>query len=403
MAPKLFCFLIVSVLVAYYVYWPLPENVEEGWKVMIADSILRSLGHVGGLSELLGLSHYMDVMMLLTDFKHTEPTSDENITVTDTTFNKVPVRLYVPKKESNKLRRAVIYIHGGGWCIGSSAMKAYDDLSRWTVERLNAIVISADYRLAPKYHFPIQFEDSYAVVKYFLKKEVLSEYGVDPNRICIAGDSAGGNLAAAITQQLQDDAEVDVKPKMQALIYPALQALNLDTPSYRDNAHMPILTKSLMAKFWSEYFTTDKDLFNAMHSNSLQPSEASHLFSFINWPALLPKEMQKAHTYNHSPQSRMLEFAKKYPGILDPRAAPLLVEDAKLARLPQTYIMTCMYDVLRDDGIIYAQRLRKAGVEVTHDHYDTFHGVLLFLSFPTDLSIAKTMADRYLNWLNEKL
>ncbi|XP_030072528.1 arylacetamide deacetylase-like isoform X1 [Microcaecilia unicolor] len=403
MAPILLCFLILSVLVAYYIYRPLPENVEEGWKVMIADFFLRSLGHLGSLSELLGLSHYMEIMNLYTDLKFTPPTSDENIKVTDTTFNKVPVRLYVPKKKSNKLRRAVIFIHGGGWCIGSPAMKGYDRLSRWTVERLNAIVVSVDYRLAPKHHFPVPFEDSYAVVKFFLQKEVLIEYGVDPNRICIAGDSAGGNLAAAVTQQLQDDAEVDIRPKIQALIYPALQPLDLDTPSYRDNGHMPILSKSLMVRFWSEYFTSDKSLFNAMSSNSLKLTESSQLFPFLYWPALLPEKMKKTHTYSHSLQSRMSEFAKKYPGILDPRAAPLLVDDAKLSRLPQTYILTCMYDVLRDDGVIYAQRLRKAGVEVTHDQYDTFHGVMMFVAFPTDLSIGHTMTDRYLKWLNEKL
>ncbi|XP_029472042.1 arylacetamide deacetylase [Rhinatrema bivittatum] len=402
MATKLLCFLLASVLIAYYVYRPLPENIEEGWKVMILDTVLRSVGHMAGVAELLGLNQYMEVMMLLTAFEHTAPISDENVTVTDTAFNNVPVRLYVPTKPSKKLRRAVIYIHGGGWCLGSPAMKAYDHLTRWTADRLNAIVVSTDYRLAPKYNFPAQFEDAYAVAKYFLQKEVLTEYGVDPNRICVAGDSAGGNLAAAVTQQLQDDIEVEVRPKIQALIYPALQPLDLDTPSYRDNSHMPILSKSLMVRFWSEYFTVDKALFNAMSSNTHKLIESNHLLRFINWTDLLPEKMKKIHTYSNI-QSGTSEFTKKYPGILDPRAAPLLVDDAKLSRLPQTYILTCMYDVLRDDGVMYAQRLKKAGVQVTHDHYDTFHGVLLFVSSPANLSIAHKMRNEYINWLNEKL
>lgn len=74
----------------------------------------------GSLAELLGIRHYMDVMMLLTKLEHTEPISDENITVADTSFNNVPVRLYVPKRQSEGLMRAVIYIHGGGWCLGSA-------------------------------------------------------------------------------------------------------------------------------------------------------------------------------------------------------------------------------------------------------------------------------------------
>ncbi|XP_009674655.1 arylacetamide deacetylase isoform X4 [Struthio camelus] len=347
--------------------------------------------------------HYMEVLMLITVTEHVPPTSDENVTVTDTEFSNVPVRLYLPRKQLSGLKRAILYFHGGGWCVGEAGMKPYDLLSRWTSNQLNAVVVSVNYRLAPKYHFPVQFEDVYAVTKFFLQSSVLSQYGVDPNRICVAGDSAGGNLAAAVAQQLLDDPEVKTKLKVQALLYPALQTLDLNLPSYQENENKLILPKSLMVRFWSEYFTTDSSLREAMASNRHVPAEASHLFQFVNWSNLLPEELKKDHVYT-SPVYGSSNLGKKYPGFLDPRAAPLLAEDAKLHSLPLTYVLTCEHDVLRDDGIMYVSRLREAGVKVTHNHAeDAFHGALAFISSPANLAVGHRLLNHYINWLNDNL
>ncbi|XP_018426679.1 PREDICTED: arylacetamide deacetylase [Nanorana parkeri] len=403
MASKSVFFVLVTVLLAYYIYKPLPDNVEEKFKVMLLDATFRTLGHAGYLAELLGVTHYMDVMMLLTKVEHTEPISDENVTVTDTSFSNVPVRLYVPKRQSEGPRRAVIYIHGGGWCLGSAAMKPYDLLSRKTAHQLSAVVVSINYRLAPKFHFPTQFDDVYAVVRFFLQKSILDKYSVDPNRIAVSGDSAGGNLAAAITQTLFHDPEVKVKLRIQALIYPVLQTLDLYTPSYRENGNMPLLSRTLMVRFWSEYFTTDQKLFKAMLSNRYIPSQEAHLFKFVNWSTLLPNSLKNNHVY-HKPEYGDSSFVKKYPGILDIKSSPLLQEDENLKGLPLTYVLTCMYDVLRDDGFMYASRLRQAGVQVVHHHYDsTFHGILLLNTLPFDFAIAHHISDKYLMWLDSNL
>ncbi|XP_053566019.1 arylacetamide deacetylase [Bombina bombina] len=403
MALKLLCFLFATGLVAYYFYLPIPDNIEEKWKVVLLDATFRSLGHMANLAELLGIKHYMDVMMLLTLAEHTEVTSDEHVSVTDTIFNNVPVRLFISKKKTEKLMRANIYIHGGGWCLGSSAMKPYDLLARMTAQKLNGVVVSIDYRLAPKVHFPTQFEDVYDVVKYFLDKEILAKYSVDPKRVSISGDSAGGNLAAAVTQQLLQDSEVNVKIKIQGLIYPVLQNIDLNTPSYQDNGNMPLLSRELMVRFWSEYFTNDKALNTAMMSNShISPDEAD-VFKFVNWSTLLPENLKKNHVYSVPAQGHS-NFVKKYPGLLDVRASPLLVEDEKLKGLPITYIITCMYDVLRDDGVMYAARLKKAGVQVEHAHYDnTFHGIMLLNTWPFDFSLAHHITNKYLAWLDDNL
>ncbi|NWS72563.1 AAAD deacetylase, partial [Crotophaga sulcirostris] len=403
MGAKLLCLFLASALLAYYIYTPLPEDFEEPWKVMLISASMRALGHLAGAAEQLGLIHYMDATRLLMFIDYIAPTSDENVTVMDTEFSSVAVRLYLPRKASDGLRRAVVYFHGGGWCLGDVAMKSYDLLGRETSHRLNAVVVSVNYRLAPKYHFPIQFEDVYSVTKFFLQSSVLSQYGVDPNRVCVSGDSAGGNLAAAVAQQLLEDSEVKTKPKAQALIYPALQTLDLNLPSYQDNENKPILPRWLMVRFWSEYFTSDPSLRKAMASNTHVPVEVSHLLQFVNWSNLLPEEMKKGHVYTH-PTYGSSELVQKYPGFLDPRAAPLLVSDAQLRGLPLTYILTCEHDVLLDDGVMYAERLRAAGVPVTHDHAkDAFHGAISFVSPLTELAVGRRLLNRYIKWLNENL
>ncbi|XP_028929988.1 arylacetamide deacetylase [Ornithorhynchus anatinus] len=397
------CFLISFALLAYYLYTPLPDNTEETWKLIVIHNGFKTMQYLATLTEILGLAHYMDVINAVTNQGNVGPISDENITVTDTTFNGIPVRLYMPKRKSDTLKRGVFFIHGGGWCIGDKAMKNYDLISRRTANQLDAVVVSTNYRLAPKYHFPVQFEDVYTAVRWFLRGQILEKYGVDPSRICISGDSAGGNLAAAVNQQLLDDPDVKIKIKIQSLFYPVLQSLDMDLPSYRENEHMPILKKSFMVRLWSEYFTTDRALEEAMRSNRHVPVDSSHLFKFVNWSALLPEKFKKGHIYN-SPIPGTPDLAKKYPGYLDVRASPLLAADAKLRRLPLTYIMTCQHDVLRDDGLMYVSRLRQAGVQVVHEHIENgFHGILSFISFPTDLNVGHRVGNEYNSWLKENL
>ncbi|XP_067851067.1 arylacetamide deacetylase isoform X2 [Heptranchias perlo] len=355
------------------------------------------------LTELIGLKHYMEVMMVLTAAETVAPASDENVTVMDTTFNKVPVRVYVPSSRNLGLRRAVVYVHGGGWCIGSAKMQPYDVLSRKSAAELNAVIVSVEYRLAPEHHFPDQFNDVYTVVKYFLQHDVLAQYLVDPGRVAVSGDSAGGNLAAAVAQQIQEDPEVQGEIKIQALIYPALQTIDFNTPSYQQNANMPILPKSLMLRFWSEYFSRDKSLLRNMMSDSHMTLESRRLSDLVNWSVLLPQKFRKSYRYV-LPGRENSDFSAKVPGIFDPRAAPLLAGDEKLKALPWAYIVTCEYDVLRDDGAMYVMRLEKAGVRVTHEHYeDGFHGAMMFITWPTDFAIGQKMMSRYIDWLQKNL
>ncbi|XP_051966443.1 arylacetamide deacetylase [Xyrauchen texanus] len=404
-----FLLMLLGALTAYYVYSPIPNNIEERWKLMLTDSFFRSLSHLADLSEQVGLLDYMRVMMFITFAERVVPISDERVRVADDHFDGVEVVVYQPTQqgESEELRRAIIYLHGGGWCLGSSRMGPYDLLARHMVTELSAVIVSVEYRLAPAYHFPVQFEDVYRVVKYFLHADVLKRYHINPERIAVSGDSAGGNLAAAVAQQLQQDPDQHIQLKAQALIYPVLQALDLNTPSYQQNQHMPILPRTLMVRFWSEYFTSDKSFFRSMMTNTHNNPDSAALLKFVNWSSYLPDAYRQAYNY-----SAPLVFTGKSPVhsigphhlLSDPRASPLLVPDTTLRLLPKAYVLTCEYDVLRDDGMMYVTRLRNAGVDVTHEHYPSgFHGALMFTVWPTDFEIGHRMLDNYVTWLKLNL
>ncbi|MGH0149327.1 UNVERIFIED_CONTAM: hypothetical protein FKN15_023882 [Acipenser sinensis] len=495
--------------------------------VRVTDTVFD--GVQGNLAHSLGLSHHIRVLnFAVTFFGMLSPMSSEGVRVTDTVFDGVQVRVFEATRGSdNELKRSVVYIHGGGWSLGSArmqsydylcrkmaedlnavvvsvdviqlinyyftdllkgrfvkyvtllqallhlnavgshtaiesvhvleqhilcktsvhipmfnnvssstGMQSYDYLCRKMAEDLNAVVVSVDYRLAPEVHFPEQYNDAYLSTKHFLlpevlakysvdpnrvavsgdsaggnlaaavSQQVLAKYSVDPNRVAVSGDSAGGNLAAAVSQQLALDSSVTNKPKLQSLIYPVLQALDFNTPSYQQNRDVPILYRPLMVKFWLEYLNGDPSFIHSLLINnhtSLDLSQVATSREKVNWTSLLPSALKK----NYMPVVQATGTPKviqEVPALLDVRAAPLIADEDVLKLLPQTYVLTCEHDVLRDDGIMYARRLEQAGIRVTHDHYeDGFHGCMIFGIWPTYFSIGIRTMHNYIKWLDQNL
>ncbi|XP_063477779.1 neutral cholesterol ester hydrolase 1 isoform X1 [Symphalangus syndactylus] len=412
------CVLLTALvaLAAYYVYIPLPGSVSDPWKLMLLDATFRGAQQVSNLIHYLGLSHHLLALnFIIVSFGKKSAWSSAQVKVTDTDFDGVEVRVFEgPPKPEEPLKRSVVYIHGGGWALASASMsrspsdeiRYYDELCTAMAEELNAVIVSIEYRLVPKVYFPEQIHDVVRATKYFLKPEVLQKYMVDPGRICISGDSAGGNLAAALGQQFTQDASLKNKLKLQALIYPVLQALDFNTPSYQQNVNTPILPRYVMVKYWVDYFKGNYDFVQAMIINnhtSLDVEEAAALRARLNWTSLLPASFTK----NYKPVLQTTGNARivqELPQLLDARSAPLIADQAVLQLLPKTYILTCEHDVLRDDGIMYAKRLESAGVEVTLDHFeDGFHGCMIFTSWPTNFSVGIRTRNSYIKWLDQNL
>nr|XP_020742185.1 arylacetamide deacetylase-like 2 [Odocoileus virginianus texanus] len=401
MGYKILCFGLICILFAFYVYTPVPENVEEPWKLRIMDAATKATSLMSTILEKIGLKRFDELFSILITLDYTQPISDENVTVMDTTFNDIPVRLYLPKKKRESQRPAVIFIHGGAFVLGSYKQTPLDLLNRWTANQVDAVVVSVDPRLAPQYPFPVTHEDVASVAKFFLQDKILAKYGVDPSRVCISGDSSGGTLAAGVTQLIQNDREFKNKLKAQALIYPGLQLIDLSLPSHQEFEHGPLLSKKLAIRLASLYLTQDKALPQAMMKNQHMPHGSMHLFQLVNWSTFLPEKYKKNHVYTEPILGRL---NPSYSILLDSRLSPLAVNDSRLQNLPLTYILTCQYDILRDDGLMYVSRLRKVGVKVSHDHMeDGVHGALSFMTWPMYLQLGIRIKDKYINWLEENL
>lgn len=409
---KLFPVVITSLLtvaLAYYVYKPLPDAIREPWKVMVLDATIRTSVHLATLKQWLGFGHYIRSIRQFRDsfeILDSDPTEAflPGVKVSDVDFAGVPVRVYEPPSREG-LRRGLMYYHGGGWALGSGKKGSYDKTSRMLADELNAVVVSVEYRLYPEVQFPEPYLDCLAAAKYLLSPEVLSKYSIDPERVAVSGDSAGGNLAAAVAQEISQDDSVSVKFSAQALIYPALQALDFNTPSCLQNQNMPVLSLSLLVQFWMQYLGADlslKQQFLSNNHSSLRESLISpEMRSRFDWTVLLAPKYKKAHKAVVADEG-LEEVLEKVPGLLDVRAAPLLAEPEVLAKCPKAYIMTCEFDVLRDDGLMYVQRLLDAGVAVTSVHYeDGFHGIFSFVQWPFDMG--KRAYNDYINWLKNNL
>ncbi|XP_057680332.1 neutral cholesterol ester hydrolase 1-like isoform X2 [Corythoichthys intestinalis] len=392
---------------AYYVYLPLPAGVSEPWKLMLLDALFRGFMRAGDAAQALGVCHRAHLLNKVVSWVETiEARSSATVQVSDGELGGVPARIFQSRGD-RKPKRGVVYFHGGGWSLGTGRMRSYDLLCRKMAEDLDAVVISVDYRLAPEALFPDQYHDALAASRAFLSEDVAERYGLDRDRLCVSGDSSGGNLAAAVAQELGSDANLTARFKAQALIYPVLQALDFHTPSYQQNQAVPILFRPVMAQFWLLYLGADPSLELALLANNQsaldQAAYSAAARSRLNWTALLPAERKK----NFRPavvKTGMLGLLERAPALLDVRAAPLLAEPDVLAKTPEAYVLTCEFDVLRDDGLMYAQRLRDVGVRVTSDHYeDGFHGCLSFAYLPVMSSVGRRAIDNYIRWLDRTL
>jgi acetyl esterase/lipase len=224
----------------------------------------------------------------------------------------VPVRVYGPADREGAVP-GLVYIHGGGFILGDLDM-FHASLLR-LVDELGIVIVSVDYRLAPEHPFPAPVEDCYAALTWTAAKA--AELGIDPDRIGVGGESAGGGLVAATALLARDRGG------------PALRFQYLGIPELDDRLETPSMNAYVDTPMWNRP--------NAVYS----------------WTSYLGTEPGGAE--------------------VSPYAAPARATD--LSGLPPAFVSTCQFDPLRDEGIQYAQRLLQAGVTTELHHYPgTFHG-----------------------------
>ncbi len=225
----------------------------------------------------------------------------------------IPLRIYTPASAAPM--GALVYFHGGGWVIGD--IESHDEVCRALAKGSGCVVVSVDYRLAPEHKFPAAPEDCHAATKWVAANA--AALGVDPNRIAVGGDSAGGNLAAVVAQMARDHG--GPKIAFQLLIYPATD-WSKESASQREFVQDGyILSRGDMVWFYDHYMTSAADKTNPYFSPACAKS---------------------------------------------------------LAGLPPAFVMTAAIDPLRDEGEAYGEALRKAGVAVTAKRYPgVCHGFVM--------------------------
>ncbi|WP_158887667.1 alpha/beta hydrolase [Amycolatopsis anabasis] len=238
----------------------------------------------------------------------------EAVSFRDTAAPGVPVRIYTPTGRPGPLP-ALVYLHGGGFVLGDLDFGHAD--TAWLAADVGAVVVSVDYRLAPENPFPAGLEDAYAAVRW--AAENAEELGIDPARLGVGGDSAGGGLAAATALLARDRGG------------PALCFQYLGIPELDDRLDTPSMLRFHDTPMWNQ-----------------------------------PKAVLSWKYYLGGPTTVDGRDGLCY-------AAPARAED--LTGLPPAYVTACEFDPLRDEGLRYAQRLLAAGVTVELHHYPgTFHG-----------------------------
>src|SRR5229473_543622 len=230
------------------------------------------------------------------------PVDMEDLTIADGPSAQVALRILRPQNARTPLP-VIVYIHGAGWVFGST--QTHDRLVRELAVGAEAAVVFPVYRLCPEVSYPTALEECYMAARWVARRG--QEYGLDAQRLAVAGDSVGGNMAAAVTLLSRERGEPDIR--LQLLFYPVTDAA-FDTASYHQFAEGYHLRRDAMMWFWDQY--------------TRNPSERNEI-----------------------------------------TASPLRAGVAQLKRLPPALIVTAEADVLRDEGEAYANKLREAGVRVT--------------------------------------
>ena len=249
----------------------------------------------------------------------------------------IPIRIYRPNADVSDHLPVVLYLHGGGFLSGD--LDTHDPVCRLLANHVPAVVIAVNYRLAPEHPYPAAAADSFAVLRWLAASG--SSIGGDTSRIAVVGDSAGGNLAAVLALMAREKNEISLKA--QVLIYPMLDA-TLSSTSLVVNANMPPFT-----------------LVDCVYS----------------WQLYLPKDVDRRN----------------------PFVSPLHAEH--LAGLPPALVLTAEYDILADEGELYAQRLRDVGIDVEHEDFKgMIHG---FFHWGGITPAARLATNRVVQYLRKQL
>ena len=266
------------------------------------------------------------------------PAEIENRTISGgPNAKEISITIVRPQSNSNETLPVVMYFHGGGWVLGG--FDTHERLVRELANKANVVVIFVNYTPSPEAKYPVALEEAYAATKWIAQNG--KTVNVNASRLAVAGDSVGGNMAAAVVLLAK---ERDGPPiRFQLLFYPVTDA-NFETSSYMKYQEGYWLSREAMKWFWDNYVSNQTN-------------------------------------------------------IKEPTVSPLRASNDRLRGLPPTLIINGEFDVLRDEGEAYAHKLMEAGVQVTAVRYHgTIHDFVM-LNALSDTPAARGAIDQASNSL----
>ncbi|CAO2589968.1 Arylacetamide deacetylase-like 4 [Lemmus lemmus] len=317
---------------------------------------------------------------------------DPNVLVIDMHFGTVPVRLLKPKELSPKLWRGIIFYHGGAAIFGS--LDCYHGLCSFLASETDSVVLMVGYRKLPSYHHPVLFNDCLSATIYFLKN--LESFGVDPSRVVLCGESIGGSAVTTVMQALTS---IPSLPQIQAqvLIYSLVNFVNFQLPSHQQSKNVPFLTRDMLFMCMCKYLAIDFSWKDSILAGAIIPLDKWKKYkkwlSYDNIPRRFWSQGIQLESFGPFDEAAYLEAQH----VWSIEISPVLADDKIISQCPQTLLVTCENDILRDDGLLYKKRLEDQGVPVTWYHVeDGFHGcTILFdkkcLSFPCSMKVVNAV------------
>ncbi|XP_016853941.2 arylacetamide deacetylase-like 3 [Anolis carolinensis] len=255
-----------------------------------------------------------------------------------------------------------------------------DSLCRYIAKETDSVTVNIAFRLAPENPFPIPVMDCCTATAHFLKNA--SDYGVDPNRIALYGECSGGTFAAVVCQQLAARPDLP-KPCAQVLLYPYFQAVDFNLPSYQQNQAVPMLFKKRAVQLGTVYLKGKRFNIEPVMRNAHLPKHV--WMKYRKWVShdLIPERFKGRGYVPMEWPEFIPEVYEQCKELINPMFSPLLSEDDVIRQLPKTFILTCEYDVFRDDCLLYKKRLEDNGVPVTWYHVEEgFHCITVWLDIP---------------------
>ncbi|XP_054078578.1 arylacetamide deacetylase-like 4 [Rissa tridactyla] len=373
----------------------LPPGIDQPLKLRFFHSLMITAMIAGKIFEKLGICGDLSLLRILLD--GIPPWRDSKLLIKDLKVDEVPLRIYQPKWPPAGKRRGILYFHGGAGTFGS--IRAFERICRYMAKKCNSVVVSVGYRLAPEHPYPGQYIDCLNATLYFMRN--LEEYHVDPALIIISGDSCGANFATVICQILLNKRDLP-KVRAQVLFYPGLQGLDFHLPSYQQNASVPMLFRKLVIYFCFRYLNKEPSVLEDVLQNRHVPESMKRKYKKWISADIIPDEFKIRGYVPPKSTSYKPEVHEAIKEILGITFSPLITEDSIICQLPESYIVTCEFDVLRDDGLLYKKRLEDNGIQVTWYHSESgFHGILAFFGYGIFSFLSgKKIMDSTVNYIN---